>query len=267
LQQFMAAGITATAPSEAKDWAELAGRAGLVARGVVYLMVAVLAAQVATGNRGGERADQRGALTELADKPFGTASLVILSIGFGCYALWRVFRAVVGEELEEPKLHQRLGDLGKAALYLALLGSSLALLQGGDATDPGQTWSARLMTREWGRWVVGAVGAAIALSGAWFVRRGLTERFRKHLERQRGWAVQLGVIGHVARGLAFALIGLFVVRAAVRFDPSAPVGLDAALRELAARPAGPALLLATAAGLAAFGLYSLAEAKDRRVMS
>lgn len=251
----------------ARNWAETAGRAGLVARGAIYLLVGLLAVQLALGQRS-EQTDQRGALAEVADKPFGKVLLVALAVGFGAYALWRVARSIWGEERDGHEPHQRLADLGRAALHVGLLVSTLRLLAGDGAgtQQPGQAWSARLLADPWGRWVVGAVGAAIVVGGAWLVRRGLSEKFRKHLDRLRPWVVRLGVVGHVARGVAFGLIGAFLVRAAVLFDPNEPVGLDHALRELAGAPAGPFLLLAVAVGLGAFGAFSMAESQDRRVL-
>lgn len=263
----MAAGIVAPSTEQsARDGAEVAGRVGLVARGLIYLVVAVLAAQLALGQRDGAT-DQRGALAEVAAKPFGTVLLVLLAGGFGCYALWRLARAVWGEDAEEPEAHKRLSDVGRAVVHLALMASTIRLLLGDPAQqDAGQTWSARLMAEGWGRWVVGGVGLAIAAGGVWLVLRGFNEKFLKHLERYHGWVVKLGIAGHIARGAIFVLIGGFVVRAAVRFDPAQPVGLDAALRELVAAPAGPILLLLVALGFAAFGAFSVAEARDRRVL-
>jgi hypothetical protein len=264
--------ITGPRSTDAKDVAEGAGRAGLVARGVVYVVVAILAARIALGSSGNEQqANQRGALAEVAQHSFGTALLVLLAVGFGGYALWRVVRAFTGEESsDDPEPHQRLADLGRAAIYVSLLFSTIGVLRddGGQAGGGNnqQEWTARLMTHGWGRWLVGLVGAAVLAGGVWMIRRGFTEKFRKHLERLRGWVVTLGKWGHVGRGIAFVLIGGFVVRAAVRFDPNQPIGLDAALRDLAQSGWGRIVVLAIAAGLGAFGLFSMAESRDRRVL-
>lgn len=253
------------------DLIEGAGRVGLAARGVIYVVVAVLAARVALGSAGGDEADQRGALDEIAEQPLGTALLVLLAVGFGCYAVWRAVRAAVGEESgDEPEPHQRLADAARAVLHIGLLVSTIALLargdSGGSGSDQEQAWTARLMAEGWGRWLVGGVGLAVVAGGVWLVRRGFSEKFRRHLERHRGWVVTLGKVGHVGRGLAFAFIGGFVVRAAWRFDANEPIGLDAALRDLASSGWGRAVALGVAAGLGAFGLFSIAESRDRRVL-
>jgi hypothetical protein len=261
-----------TSKADTKAAAEAAGRAGLVARGTIYVVVALLAVRIAIGDGGGERADQRGALAELAHQPFGTVLLVLLAVGFGCYALWRLTRAWTGEEAsDEPHVHHRLAYVGRACIHVSLLLSTIGILRGdsgggGGGSERGHTWTARLMQEGWGRWLVGAVGIGIVVGGLWLVRRGFNEKFRKHLERLTPWVVRLGVIGHVGRGLAFAFIGGFVVRAAVRFDPNEPIGLDEALRDLASSGWGRVVAIGVAVGLGAFGLFSIAEAKDRRVL-
>ena len=263
--------VTAAQRTDAKDVAEGAGRAGLVARGLIYLVVAGLAVRVALRTAGDDRADQRGALAEVAQHTFGTAALVLLAVGFGCYALWRGVRAFTGEEShDDPEPHQRLADVGRTIIHISLMLTTISVLRDDDGSqsggNAGQEWTARLMTNSGGRWLVGAVGVALVVGGLWLIRRGFTEKFRKHLERLRGWVVTLGTWGHVGRGIAFAFIGAFVLRAAIRFDPSEPIGLDAALRDLAQSGWGKAVVLVVAAGLGAFGLYSVAESRDRRVL-
>jgi len=261
--------VSAGHEADARDVAEGAGRAGLVARGVIYLVVAVLAARIAAGAADDDRADQRGALAEVAEHSFGSALLVLLAVGFGCYAVWRAVRAVTGEEHDHPAPHKRLADVGRVAIHVSLLLTTLSVLRddGGDErSSDSQEWTARLMAESWGRWVVALAGVVLLGGGLWLIRRGFSERFRKHLERLRGWVVALGKIGHVGRGIAFAFIGAFVLRAAVRFDPSEPIGLDAALRDLAGSGWGRVVVLAVAVGLGAFGLFSIAESRDRRVL-
>jgi hypothetical protein len=256
-----------TRTTEPTDVAEGAGRLGLATRGAIYLLVAVLAAQVALGQRS-EEADQRGALAELADRSFGWVALLVLAAGFAGYAAWRLVRAIKGEEPGEPDATHRLADVGRAAVHVGLFVSCVGVLRGDrGGEDATRTWTERLMADGWGRWVVGAAGLVLVGYGAWQVYRAVSGRFRKHLERRSPWVLRLGVVGHLGRGLAFGIIGGFVVRAAVRFDPAEPVGLDAALHDLAGSSAGRLVVLVVAIGLAAFGLFSMAEARDRRVLS
>jgi len=269
-------GVAVARRVDADHGAEVAGRVGLAARGVVYCLLGALAFALAVGDRGGEQTDQRGALAELAERSWGKPALVVLIIGFAAYALWRLVRAVRGEGTDDPGTGSRLLDLAKAAVYIALAVSAYRLLRGDEGAASGQQetqqgFTARLMADySWGRWAVGLAGVAIIAVGAWQIWRGLDQKFRKHLEESTGsnhpGVVTAGVVGHIARGVVFGVIGWLVVRAAVDFDPAQPVGVDAALREVAAAPYGPFLLSAVALGLIAFGLYSFAEARYREVL-
>jgi hypothetical protein len=262
--------------SQVRGWVETAGRFGLVARGIVYCLLGALAVALATGNRDGEQTDQRGALEELSERSFGKVALVVLIAGFLAYAAWRFLRVFHGEGGDEPDAASRVLDLGKVVIYVGLAASAYGLLRGDESAASGQqeaqqAFTARLMTDySWGRWAVGAVGAAIVGAGLWQVYKGLSRKFRDHLHesfgRSRAAVVTLGVVGHVARGLVFIVAGWLVIRTAVRFDAGQPLGVDAALREVVHAPYGPALLVAVALGLGAFGLYSFAEAKYREVL-
>jgi hypothetical protein len=160
-------------------------------------------------------------------------------------------RAGRGDGGETPTVGKRLLDVAKAGLYLGLATSTVNLLtddapapadgQGGGGGQQVQGASARLMhDYSWGRWAVGLAGAAVIASGGWQIYRGLTQRFRKRLEESleagHTATIQLGVVGHVARGAVIGVIGWLLVRSARHFDPSQPVGVDAALREVLHAP-------------------------------
>jgi hypothetical protein len=122
-----------------------------------------------------------------------------------------------------------------------------------------------------GRWLIGIVGIAIALTGLYLAWQGLRLKFMRYFPEgptspsARKVIRVLGAIGNVARGLVFTLVGFLVLMAAVRYEPQKARGLDGALKTLRDQPYGPYLLGAVALGLVAFGLYGLAEAKYRRV--
>jgi hypothetical protein len=75
----------------------------------------------------------------------------------------------------------------------------------------------------------------------------------------------LGTVGLTARGVFFGAVGVFLVVAAITFDPQQAQGLDGGLRKLAATPLGPWVLIAVALGLVTFGVYSCCEARWRDV--
>ena len=258
-------------------WVEGLGRLGLAAMGVSYGIVAILALELALGV-GGKATDRQGALQALAGHPVGKLLLILLAIGFAGYATWRLADAVFnrgGEDDDAKGWAKRLSELGKAALYIGLLVETLGIVLGhkqeggGDEKERGVT--AWLLAHGGGKWVVVAIGLAVLGAGLWNLYRALSGQFLKHLKEEElkrveeRWVIAVAAVGYSARAVVFGLIGAFVVHAGWVAKPREAIGLDGALRKLVAAPYGPALLGLVAAGLLAFGLYCLVQARYRDV--
>jgi hypothetical protein len=257
-------------------WVEWLGRGGLVAIGVSYGVVAVLALLVAF-HAGGRTTDRTGALHVLAGHVLGKILLVLLACGFAGYALWRYAQSLFdrgGRGDDAEGLAKRAAALGKALLYSALCIETVGILVGGGGGGGGNKergvagWALR---HTGGRLAVGAVGLAVLAAGGWNLYRAVSRKFREQLvEHEMGgtesrWATRLGVFGFGARGVVFALIGIFVVSAAWDYDPKKAIGLDGALADLARQAYGDWLLGVVAAGLLAFALFCLVQARYREV--
>ena len=255
----------------------VAGRAGLAAKGISYALVAALAIHVALGGREATR-DRSGALRAVAGEPFGRTLLIGLAVGFACYAVWRLAQALLDRDDEgsgPTGLAKRAGYVGRAAIYVALLVSTLAVLNGDDggggSTSEEDRATAGALNAPGGRWLVIAVGVAVGSIGAFNIYRALTQKFREKLATEemrrapRRLATALGVVGMSARGIVFAIAGWFLIKAALEYRASEAVGLDGALAKLAGQPHGPWLLGVVAAGLLAYGAYCLFEARYRDV--
>jgi hypothetical protein len=255
---------------------EGAARAGFVARGVIYLLIGVIAVQIGLGHGG--QADRGGALGQIAAKSYGSVVLWLLVVGFAGLALWRFSEAAFGAV--GPDGHEtgeRLKSLARAVLYSFFFVSTLQLVTGtsSSATANGNSQSkaltARVMAHSGGRLVVGLVGVVVLVIGVLLAREGWTKAFLKQMNLRgapagtRTLVEKLGVVGGVARGAVTALAGVFLVVAAVRFSPSKAEGIDGSLRAFAHTPLGPYLLILVALGLVAFGLFSWCEARWRRV--
>jgi hypothetical protein len=250
-------------------WLEVVGRAGLAAKGISFALVGVLAILVAV-ERGGETTDRQGALRAVADQPFGEVVLALLAAGFAGYAIWRLADAVLDlrDEGDDAKgLAKRGASIAKAAVYVALLWTAISILAGGGGGGGEQRKTGGVLGWPAGRELVFAVALAVAGAAGFNVYRGVTRKFEDKLSgmgdvAERA-AVGLGVAGHVARGVVFAIVAWFLARAAVEYDPQDAVGLDGALARLAHESYGKALLGITAAGLLAYGVYCLFEARYR----
>ena len=257
------------------DKFEWLARAGLVARGVVYGIVGVLAVKVAFGS-GGKTTDQQGALKTMAGEPFGKVLLVLLALGLAGYAIWRLVRAGIGHgpETGEDDAKDRISGLVSGIAYSALCLTAVKILIGSStSSSSSKTEKATGGVLGWpgGRYLAIAAGLVVigvAADQAW---KGIGEKFLEDTKTERmsrktreGFVV-LGIAGYVARAVVFALIGWFVVKAAIDYDPDKAVGLDQALSKLANSTFGPVVLGIVAAGLIAFGCYSILDARYRRV--
>jgi hypothetical protein len=255
------------------EFAARAARAGMVASGVLYIVVAWLAIQVADETR--ERsADTGGALQAIAARPFGKVALTALAAGFAGYALWRFLVAALGEKVESREdvgWPKRLWYVARGAVYLGLCLTTVSILLGAGESRGAEERRSAAEALSWpgGRWLVGAVGLAVIGYGLGSAVRGLLRKFEEDMRmhelswRVREWLGRVGQVGWIARGAVFVLIGAFLVQAAVELDPKESKGLDGALQEVATQPYGRYLLGAVAAGLAAYGVFQLVRARYR----
>jgi len=225
----------------------------------------------------GEAPDRDTALRTVAEQPFGRVVLALIAVGFLGYAVWRLAQAVLGGGLEEDEdegVFKRISYAGRGLIFAGIFVSTVLLLLGvgggGDKNKEDQATRLLLDLPE-GRYLVGGIGVAFLVAAGWNIYRGLSRKFREKLKlhkmseaEDKGFSV-VGTVGIVARGVVFGLIGVFLIKAAYDYDAKETVGLDGALSKVAHAPYGPFLLGVVAAGLFAFGLYSLAEARYREV--
>ncbi|HVF14652.1 MAG TPA: DUF1206 domain-containing protein, partial [Acidimicrobiales bacterium] len=224
------------------DWFKRLARFGMVARGTLYIVVALLALRVATGDFD-ERADKQGALQAVVRQPFGKVLVAIMAVGFAGYALWRYIEAVLGprDGKDGPKAAvKRLGYAARGLLYTGLFASTARLLMGADEGESKESaatdWTARVLSWPAGRLLVAAVGIGLVAAGLYIGWRGLNQKFAKKLKSyemdivERRWILRLGTVGNVARMIVFALIGVLLVVAAAQANPNEAQGLDGALR-------------------------------------
>jgi len=257
-------------------WLERLARLGLVGRGLIYVLIGWLALQIALGHSGAQ-ADRGGAIRAIADKSYGPALLWLLALGFLGLALWRFSEAAFGPPGNKDDKGERAQSLARGLLYTVFAITTVSFIvgtsgsAGANSNQQSVGATAKLMKHTGGRLLIGLVGLVLVAIGAFMAYEALKKKFEKHLKlgemssQVRSVVEKLGMIGGLARGVVFGLAGVFLLIAAVTFNPGKARGLDGTLRSLADSPLGPFLLVAVAIGLVAFGAYSMCEARWRKV--
>lgn len=270
------AGLAVRSAVHNNPWLGPLARFGYAARGVVYAVVGLLAIQTAFGGRG-QTTGQEGALQRIAEQ--SRILLVLITIGLAGYALWRFVQAVLDPENKgtDPKgMAQRLMMVASGIVYsgLAITAARLASGGGGGGTggEGSQGFTADLMSKPFGRWLVVLGGLAVIVAGLYQLKEAYTKKFRDRLQLQKmnadeqRLATHTGQLGLSARGIVFLITGWFLIQAGLRFDSSQARGLGGALETLASQPHGPWLLGLVALGLIAYGAYSFLQARYRRIV-
>ena len=250
-------------------------RAGLAARGVMYVLIGIIAVQIAVdGSR--QQADRTGAVRLVAHSPFGSVLLWLLVAGFAGMTLWRLAEAIWGASGPNgEKATTRLASLARAVLYgfitYGILEYALGIGQPASSDKQSRDLTATALHHPGGQEIVGIAGAVVVIAGLVTMYRAYRRSFLKHLNlaaarpATRTAVIRLGQIGGIARGVVFGTVGVFLIVAAWDASPRQAKGIDSALRALAHTPLGPWLLSVVAIGLVTFGVYSWCEARWRAV--
>lgn len=258
----------------AGPWIVFLARVGFVAKGLVYIVIGLIAAGVALGMTR-RFADAGGALRVLLAEPFGRALLVVVAAGLLGFAAWQAVAALFDVERRGARLQGLAARIGFAvsAIVHAVLGVDalrLAFAERPDrAHDPVHYWTSRVLSAPHGTWIVALAGAVVTVFGLDQLRRAGGADVVADLDLPADgsaarWAKGVGRLGEAARGVILLVIGGFLVHAAEKGDPRPVGGLARALRALD-HTYGPWLLAAVAAGLAAFGVLQVFSARYRRI--
>ena len=260
------------------EWMTGLARLGYACKGVVYLIIGILAAELVLGVAG-KTPDNTTAIQTLYDQPFGKLLLALLAIGLFGFALWSLIQAIFDTEGKGKKaggVIARLGYVGVAVSYGALALASLNLVMGSGTAEnssdvTAQDWTARFLNQPFGVALVILAGlVALGVAGALFYKAyKVTFRQKLRLATLRP-AVRRGVLfigrlGQSALGIVASIIGIFLIVAALQHNPGEAKGLSGALVTLLQQPFGPLLLGVVAVGLLAYGVYSFVEARYRRL--
>jgi hypothetical protein len=258
------------------SWLNALARVGLVAKGVSFALVGILAIKLAVES-GGKATSRQGALQSLAQQSFGKSLLVLLALGFAAYALWRFAQTFfdkndVGDGAKG--LAKRAGYFGSGTIYAFLTYSTVKIISGAAQQSQNQNahkTTATVLSWPAGKWIVGAAGLTMIGIGLGNGYSGIEKEFLKDWMTQKmsaaaqSWGSRSGVVGLLARMVVFVLIGIFLVKAAYDYSSREAIGLDGALQKLVNHSYGSWLLGIVGAGLLSYAVFCLFEARYRKV--
>ena len=254
---------------------EWLARAGYGARGLVHLMMGALAIMAANEARA-QAASIQGAFEEFARWPLGEFWLTLLAAALWGFVLWRFAQAVLDADHQgrTPKARvNRFGQGVSAAVYSALavscMGVAAGIEEAGENPEVTEQQIRTLLSLPLGEILLVALGASVLLAGVLNALHGVFGGFSRHLtcnQTMHLWAVPLGRTGYFSRGLVFLALGFFLVEAALDVAPDEAVTIQGALLAIEQQPYGSHVLTALGAGLIAFGLFGLVEARFRRMV-
>jgi len=253
-------------------WLEHGIRVGLVAYGLVHLVVAFLGVKLALGQREG-KVTTTGALAEIAEQPFGRTLLWVIGLGLVLLVLWRLSEAVLGardEDGDDKEWGHRAAAVLKACVYGFLGFSALKVAAGGSSGGGGKGGGMTSTVMGWpgGQWLVALAGLAVIGYGGFQVWTGFSDKHAEKLaaEGRSGEAgtayLWFGKIGYCAKGVALGLVGALIAWAGISHDSQdTKNGLDQALSQLLRQPFGPWMVGLIGLGLACYGLFCFARAR------
>lgn len=258
------------AAREAGPWVERLARMGYAARGVVYVIVGIIAAQAARGKRG--VTDQEGVFGEILSRPGGKFMLGLMAVGLLGYALWRFVEAGLDPEHDGAGKRALFAVSGVIHVGLALTAVRMAMgTSSGGGGNGAASWTAKVLDAPGGRFLVGIAALGVAAYGVVQLVQAYKAKLDKQLDLSplspgaRTWAIRAARAGLAARGVVFLVLGFFLLQAARQSDASETRGLGGALDALHDTAYGTWVLGLVALGLIGYGITQLLKARYRRI--
>lgn len=244
---------------------ETFARAGWLARGIVYCLLAYIALTGA----GASDASPQGVFRSVRDMPGGPFLLIFLAFGLALYGAYRLYGAALDSEGKGDSAKGAVIRLGYAASGIAhflLAWAAVRLASGQSGGGDGhreQEAAGMLLDMPLGGTLLGAIGLGFLGAAVHQAVKAWTTEFMKGVAPEApAWVVPVGRAGMAARAVVFAVIGYSLVRAGWFGSAGEVKGLGDALSALTEHKI---LYMLVAAGLFLFGIHSLVEARWRRI--
>ena len=258
------------------NWIPPVARAGLIAKGIVYCLVGIMAFMAAfhLGGQSTSKASSTGALQFLEDMPAGRWLLLAVGIGLLCYALWRVVEAFTQNKQTEKGVKKagnkvRLVLSGLAYLALAIVAIKMALDFGqSGGGNSNQKVASGILDQPMGQWLLGLLALILAGVGIYQIYYALSEKYRKHVSSLPAEAsdimLKAGKAGYVARGIVWLIIGWMLLKASMENNASKAGDTSQAFRFLQEGSYGQILLGLISAGFICYGVFCFVRSRYER---
>lgn len=259
-------------------WIGIVARVGYTAKGIVYVLIGVLAFQAAL-NWGGEVTDSTGALDNVAAKPMGKILLFFIALGLVSYVFWRLVQAIYnpdnnGKDSIFKTLSKRFSSLFSGFVYGTLAFSAFEIVfsgSSGDSESSSEEQTAIALSQPFGRWLVGAVGVGIIAFAFYCFHKAIKGKFRHDLNfgdaspTTKKWLIRIASFGISTKGVVLTIIGYFLIQAARLYDSDQTKNSEDVLEMIQRQAYGAWLIGAMATGLIAYGFYYMLQARYRRI--
>lgn len=253
-------------------------RFGFYTKGVLFIVIGILAVMVAVGQKGGELTDPSGALETIAQARFGGILLIIFIVGAIGHGAWNILRGVADVDNAGggwQGIGRRVIAAGVGIFYFGLALTAWSILLAERVTDRKgeipRTFAAILLALPLGAVLMFLIGLGVMIAGVHECYSGISGKYQESFkirvlsDNQRRIITVLGALSFTARALLLGLVGYFFITASISYNSNDAAGLDGALAALAQTYYGKTLLFITASGLICHGILSLYEARFRRL--
>lgn len=246
-------------------------RIGFIVTGVLNIIIGWLAIQIGLDAGASSReVSNSGALAAIATRPGGQIALWGAAIALVALGIWHLVAIFATDSAKD-----KAKDVLRGVVYIALALTAGRFAAGGSSSDSAKSESitGTILAQPGGALIIVLAGLIILGVGGYQMFKGATKRFKKDLKagtssgQVGSGIVAAGMVGHLARGFAFGVLGVLVIAAAITSDPDKAGGLDQALRTLSQQPFGQVLLVVVGAGFILYGLYSIARSRYQQPKS
>lgn len=266
--------ISTYVPSARPEWVERLAKAGLIAKGIVYCLIGILAfmAALELGSTSTSSANQSGVFNFIAEQTFGKILLGVIALGLLCYSLWRLIQAIKDTKnkgTDAKGISQRFMYAFRGLVYaaLAFTAAKIAIGEGSSNSNSNESFVSQLLQQPYGQWLVGVVAVVIAIAAFYQFYLALSDEYKKTVEsaglkhETEDFMIKFGKFGYIARGVVWLILSYFFLRAALQSDAQEAGGTSSAFRFLEQSSYGSILLGAVSLGLICYGLFLFMQAK------